>query len=129
LISKFLTQKMLLKVNITKKEPGVFVVPPEGSIDTETSPDLQRAIEPILNDETKVIILNKQGVNFITSMGLSIIFRTKQTLEAKKSILMVTNLQPKVQKVFELVKAIPDYIFATMEEADTHLDAFLAQNE
>jgi hypothetical protein len=31
--------------------------------------------------------------------------------------------------VFELVKVIPEYVFATMEQADTYLDAFLADVE
>lgn len=118
---------MAIEVDIKTKEPGVYIVSPVGSLDTETSRDLDKAIDPILKTSTKVIILDMKKVSFIASMGLSLIFKTKKTLEQMQGLLMVINLQPKVQKVFELVKAIPGSVFASMEEADTYLDSYLSK--
>jgi len=118
---------MALKITVNEKEPGVFVVSPAGPIDTENAHEFEQALKK--HSEAKAIILDMKKVTYITSMGLSVIFKTKLLLEQKKSVLLITNLPTRVQKVFELVKVIPEYVFATMQEADTYLDNFLADVE
>lgn len=118
---------MALKITSKEKEAGVFVVSPAGSIDTENAPEFEQVLKKF--SQAKAIILDMNKVTYITSMGLSVIFKTKQLLEQRKSVLLITNLPARVQKVFELVKVIPEYVFATMEQADTYLDTFLANVE
>ena len=120
---------MPLNITVTKKEPGVFTISPVGSIDSETYAKLEREIEKIMEPLTKAIILNMEGVTFISSMGLGVIFKTKKIMEEKKGTLVMTNLKPNIKKIFDLVKAIPSWMFETMEEADEYLDTFLAHKE
>lgn len=120
---------MGLKISVAIKETGVFIVKPAGEIDSVTCVELEGAIRPLLLPSTKAIIFDLSLVNFISSMGLSVIFKTKETVEKNKGTLVITNLQPKIKKVFEMVKVIPEYLFASMEEADTYLDKFLTEME
>ena len=116
---------MKLRVDIKKKEPGVFVVSPKGPVDSETYSLFEKELQSIV--DAKAIILDMAKLTYITSMGLSVIFKTKQNLQAQQAVLVITHLQPNVQKVFDLLRIIPEYVFTTMDEADGYLDNFLSQ--
>jgi len=116
-----------LKITTKEKEPGVYIVSPAGSIDSETAPEFEQAIQK--HSRAKAIILDLKKLTYITSMGLSAIFKAKKSLQEHQGVLVITNLPSQIQKVFELVKVIPEYVFTTMEEADTYLDTFLADIE
>ena len=51
------------------------------------------------------------------------IFRARKLLAARGGTLVLANAQPQVQKVFDIVKAVPlSEIFRSVEEADAYLD-------
>lgn len=120
---------MSLKVTVVKKQPEVFTVLAAGSIDSETYKDLEKEVKTVLDSSAKAIVFDMAGVTYISSMGLSVIFKTKAAIEAKGGTLAIINLSPRIKEVFEIVKVIPDYIFTNMEEADEYLDAFLSDME
>jgi len=116
-----------LKIIIDKKEKeGFFIFSLFGSLDSDTYQDFEKKINPILEKKPKGIVFNMEKLDYISSMGLSTIFKTKKAVEEGGGALAITNLAPSVKKVFEIVKAIPDYIFETMAEADEYLDATLS---
>ena len=117
---------MSLTVTVTKKEEGVFTVTPVGSIDTETHPILEEKLKPVLVASTKAVVLDLSGVDYVSSMGLSVIFRTKMTLTELRATLAIVNAQPQIKKVFDAVKVLPENYFSTMEEAEHYLDEFLS---
>ena len=120
---------MPLTVTVTKKESGIFTVSPAGSIDSETYMELEKEIRTIMDSSPKGIILNLEGVTFISSMGLRTIFMAREMMEEKKGTLVIANPQPKIKEMFDIVKVIPDSMFASLEEADEYLDAFLSEIE
>lgn len=120
---------MALEVEIIKKKEGVFTVALTGSIDSDTSSDLERELKPVLGSLTKAIVFDMAGVRYISSMGLGVIFKTKAALESNQGTLAITNIPPQIKEVFDVVKVIPDYVFTDMEKADDYLDAFLADLE
>lgn len=120
---------MPLTVTVAKKESGVFTVSPVGSIDSATYMELEKEIRTIMDSSPKAIILNLEGVTFISSMGLRTIFMAKEMIEKNKGTLVIANPQPKIKEMFEIVKVIPDSMFASMEEADEYLDTFLSEIE
>jgi anti-sigma B factor antagonist len=120
---------MGLSVKVTKKEKGVFVIAPEGSIDTETYLDLEKKYKEVIQSSATGIIFDMEKVTYISSMGLSTIFKARKEIEAVKGTLVITNLQPQIKRVFDVIKAIPDWIFESMKEADDYLDSFLERVE
>lgn len=117
---------MALKMNIEKKDDGSYVASLLGSLDTDTYIDFEAKLKSIITADTKGVILNMEGLTYISSIGFAAIFRSKQALEKNKGTLVVANLQPNVKKIFDAVKVIPESIFATLEEADDYLDRFIA---
>lgn len=113
---------MALEISITQKQVGAYIISPIGSIDTETCRNLEKSIEAVLDPNLKSLIMDMKGVDYISSLGLSIMFKTKDTLEKDGKLFLITNLQPQVKKVFEIVKALPTMnVFASVEEADDYL--------
>ncbi len=115
---------MPLEINITKKEEGVFIVDIFGSIDSMTYMDLEKKVEPILVSSTKRLLFNMEGVDYISSMGVSVILKTKKAMEKHGGTLVVINLKPQIKAVFETIRALPSIcVFESLEEVDNYLDA------
>lgn len=113
---------MTLEVNVDKKGEGTFAVSCFGSVDSITYRELEKTLAPFLIPSTKVLILNMEGVTYISSMGISVVLKTKKAIEENKGSFIMTNLQPQIRVVFEIIKALPNMrIFESMEEADEYL--------
>jgi anti-sigma B factor antagonist len=112
---------MSLKVEVIKEYEGAFTIVPEGAIDSETYSELEIKINSVLSASTKLFVFDMQKVNYICSMGLGVIFKTKETLEKNGGSIIITSLQPQVKKVFDILKALPQRIFKNMEEVDAYI--------
>ena len=114
---------MQLDVTVKEKEKGVFIISPIGSLDSDTCLILEKKADPVLNLKAKVIILNMQGVDYISSAGLGVIFKIKKALKQNHGKLYIVNLTPTVKKVFDIINALPQQdIFVSVEELDNYLD-------
>ena len=114
---------MALKVNVEKRKEDIYVVKANGHIDTDTYLQFDEKIKPMLNASTKALILDMTDVSYISSAGLTVIFNAKKVIEENKGNFIVTNLQPQIKKVFDIVRALPkESVFVSMEEVDSYLD-------
>jgi len=114
---------MPLKVKTAKRGPGVIVVSPIGSIDANTYSVLDEKMDAILKDPPDVIIFDMEFADYISSTGIRVLLKTKKALKATKGRMVFMNLQPQIQKVFDILKAIPTLkVFASIEELDNYLD-------
>jgi len=114
---------MALKVNVEKRKEDIYVVKANGHIDTDTYLQFEEKIKPLLNASTKALILDMTDVSYISSAGLTVIFNAKKVIEENKGNFIVTNLQPQIKKVFDIVRALPkESVFVSMEEVDSYLD-------
>ena len=115
---------MPLKVNVTKKEEGSFVISCLGSIDSLTYTELEKKLDALLVSSTRVLILNMEGVDYISSIGVSLVFKTKKAMDEHGGAFILTNLKPQIKAVFEVVKALPTMrVFESIEEADEYLSS------
>jgi len=114
---------MHLTVTVTEKTPGVFSFSPVGSIDTNTYGLLEEKVNFILKGFTKTLIFDMEGVNYISSAGIRVIFKAQKSLKQKDGQFLMTNLQPQVKKVFEIINALPTLkVFSSIQELDRYLD-------
>jgi len=115
---------MALKTVITKRTEGAYIVTLEGRLDGDTYTQFDEKIKPILSPETKVLILDMKNLRYVSSAGLSVIFAAKKVLQAQESVFLMTNLQPQIKKVFEIVKGLDkEAILPNMRDVDEYLDA------
>lgn len=116
---------MELKVNIIKKSGGRVIVSPFGPIDTDTHEALKAKIDPLLGPETRALILDMTNVDYISSIGLSLVFQIKGALESTGRAFVMAHLQPNVQRIFKAVKMMLGPFVASLKEADIYLDDYL----
>jgi anti-sigma B factor antagonist len=113
---------MALEIEVTQKDKGVYVVSLLGSLDSATYLELEGVLKPLLVPSTSALILNLAALEYLSSMGVSVIFKTKKAIEAQGSSFMMTNLQPQIKRVFEIIRALPDVsVFESLQEADRYL--------
>lgn len=113
---------MPLTVNVVRREYGVSIVSPCGEIDTVTAPVLEREMETVIAGSPRVLILDMNGVEYISSAGLSALIRARKAMKEGKAELVIVNLRPRVRRVFEIVNALPrEQIFESTEEMDRYL--------
>lgn len=114
---------MSLKVKTTSKGPGVYVISPIGSIDGNTHSILGERLDEILAEQPDVLIFDMEFADYLSSTGIRVLLKTKKALKETDSRMVFMNLQPQIQKVFNILKAIPSLeVFASMEELDKYLD-------
>ena len=97
-----------------------------GRLDTHSYPQLDAELAPVLNGgdpPVMSLVLDLAGLNYISSAGIRSIFKARKALTARNGKLLVVNPQPQIQKVFDVVKAVPmSDIFTSVAEADAYLD-------
>ena len=114
---------MPLKVKSTERDAGVFTVSPIGSIDAHTHSALEEKVDEILAQKPDVIIFDMEFADYISSTGIRVLLKTKKALKETDGRMVFMNLQPQIQKVFDILKAIPSLkVFASIEELDNYLD-------
>lgn len=112
---------MSLKVDITQKTPGIIIMSFTGPIDATTQAIFQKEVDSVLDMSPKVLIFDFAGVTFINSSGLGMIFKAKKVL-AKTGEFSLANLQPQIQTVLDIMKALPNQqVFASTKEMDSYL--------
>jgi anti-sigma B factor antagonist len=115
---------MALKVKSYSKQPGVVVVSPIGSINADTYRILEEKVDEILESPPDVIIFDMEFADYISSTGIRVLLKTKKAMKATNGRIVFMNLQPQIQKVFDILKAIPSLkVFASIQELDQYLDS------
>jgi anti-sigma B factor antagonist len=116
---------MPLTLRVSKDADGQTVrVHPAGSLDSTTAPTLERELTPLIGGTLKALVLDMEGVTFVSSAGIRVILAARKQMADRGGSLLIANLQPSVAKAFEIVRAIPDMaIFRNIGELDDYLAA------
>ncbi len=110
---------MALTIRSIEESIGVFKVSPVGSLDSNTSPILEQKINYLLDSAAKAIVFDLKDLAYITSAGIRMLILTKKAMKKRQGKFAVINPQPQVEKVFEILNAIPVFnIFKESVAAD-----------
>lgn len=114
-----------LRTAISPPNNGVQQVAVGGRLDTHTYAELDQALAPVLADPAITsLVLDLAGLDYISSAGIRSVFKARKALAVRNGKVLVVNPQPQIQKVFDMVKAVPlGEIFTSVAEADAYLDA------
>lgn len=119
---------MSLDINVEKKRDYVYIVKLKGSLDSETYQALQKELDEIISEKTKALIFDMSNLNYISSVGIGLVIKTKKSLEEKHANFAMTNLKPQIKKVFDVMKILPIIdIFDDMPEADKYIDQIIKE--
>ncbi len=119
---------MPLEIQIHKdigpQSAGRVTVRLAGSLDTATSPDLERQLTPVLAEAVKDVVFDLAQLKFISSAGLRVFAGTRKTLKERGGQTSFVNLQPQIQEVFDIIKSLPGVaVFQDLAEMDRYLAA------
>lgn len=116
---------MSLDIRIEPPVKGNQYVFLAGRLDTQSYAQLDQRLAPLLQapPQAYVLVLELSALDYISSAGIRSIFKARKALSPRGGKVLVVNPQPQIQKVFDLVKAVPmNEIFASTAEADAYLD-------
>ena len=98
---------MQLTIRTRQTKANVITLTPQGPVNGNTYMLLDKTIAGILGEPIKVLILDMEGVGLVSSAGVGTIMKAKTSLAKKGAELVMTNLQPQVKKVFEIIRLLP----------------------
>ena len=113
---------MGLSIQQGAKHPKSTTMTLSGQINSETSGKLDREMRGLLQQGVRSLVLDLAQVDFVSSAGIGVILNTKKGLEEWGGHLALINLQPQVEKAFEVMALLPTLnIFKNVEELDEYL--------
>lgn len=115
---------MSLRIHIGERIQDRQVVVIEGRLDSISYHELDRQITPAIEDaEVNTLVFDLAKLDYISSAGIRSVFRARKALAARGGRVLIVNPQAQVEKVFDIVKAVPvKEIFRSTEELDHYLD-------
>lgn len=114
---------MALSIGIEDRTAGAHVITLTGRLDTNTAPDLDRALDTLLPAaEVRRLVFDLERLEYLSSAGIRCFIRARKQLEGRHGRVALVNPQPPVRKVLEIVKAMPlNGIFSSTAELDAYL--------
>ena len=114
---------MPLTIGTTEQKPGLIEIALGGRLDTETSPQLEKKLTEVLSQPVRAVRFEMSLLEYISSMGIRVLFKAFKTLRAKKAMFLLVNPQPQIKKVLEIAQALPkEAVFESVQEADDYFD-------
>ena len=116
---------MELSTNITiDEENSVARVALVGALNTDTAPAFEERLQTLVEKSYTLTVLDMKDLDYISSAGLRVIFKAAKQTKVAGNRLAAANRKPHIDKVFEILKALPDMaVFANDQELDEYLDA------
>ena len=116
---------MELTTNISvDEENSVAKVALVGALNTDTAPAFELRLDEVVAQNHQLTVLDMKDLDYISSAGLRVIFKAAKAVRAAGNTMAAANRKPQIDKVFEILKALPDMaVFANDQELDDYLDA------
>ncbi len=99
-----------------------------GALNTDTAPGFETRLREVVAKGLQLTVLDMKDLDYISSAGLRVIFKAAKEVKSAGHRLAAANRKPHIDKVFEILKALPDMaVFANDEEMDDYLDSMQEQ--
>lgn len=119
---------MALQVDILQKAKDAYTASLAGSLDNTTYQLLDAELKPILDGDVYLLVFDMDRLEYLSSAGVRSILQARAAVEKNDGKVVFVNLQPQIQMVFDIIKAIPSVqVFADVVELDAYLDAMQKQ--
>lgn len=111
-----------IKQNLDRRTDGSVTLMLNGSLDTATAPELERQLNAIMDERIKDLVFDLTELKFISSAGLRVFSTARKRIKEHGGQTSFVNMQPQIQEVFEIMKALPGVaVFKNMAEFDHYL--------
>ena len=86
----------------TRTERGITVVALAGSLDSNTSPEAQQALDGILAAGGRKLVIDFTALDYISSAGLRVLLGAAKRLNGPDGTLRLFGLNATVKEVFQI---------------------------
>ena len=94
----------------------------DGKLDTTTAPEFEKQLQEILSQPVGFLLLDLGNLSYISSAGIRSILFAHQEMAKRKGEVLLTNLQPQIHQVMDIVGVLPSLtVLGTEKEADEYL--------
>ena len=108
----------------THESAGVVTVHVGGSLDSTTAAQLEERVAAVRAKNPKALVLDLTDLSYISSAGVRVIVATHKAMKAADRSMALTNMQPQIRRVFEIIMALPSLnVFESPQELDRYLAA------
>ena len=115
---------MSLTMKIENRMPGCHVVKLIGRLDGTTYAECESKISSLLVPETKTLMFDMTNLDYISSMGLRVVLKTRKFIEGNGGSVHMIQMQPQIEKVFKIANLLNGImLFASIKEADDYFEA------
>ena len=115
---------MSLEITINPEANNSKRISLSGNLDSNTAPELQQRIDAEINGTVSTTIMDFKNLDFLSSAGLRVIFKTAKVMDNSGGKFLLVNLQAQIKKVFEIINALEGMnIFQNQDELDEYLTA------
>ena len=113
---------MALTIRRTVNRAHAVTLTLSGKIDTQTAEQLDRDLRGLTAGGVRSIVLDMAGVEFVSSAGVGTLLKAKASLTRAGGDLFMLNLQPQIQRAFDIMKLLPAMnVFRNVKELDDYL--------
>ena len=114
-----------VEINEQKSVAKVSLI---GALNTDTARAFEARLQEVVAQGMQVTVLDMKELDYISSAGLRVIFKAAKQVKAAGNRLAAANRRPHIDKVFEILKALPDMaVFANDQEMDEYLASIQEQ--
>jgi anti-sigma B factor antagonist len=75
----------------------------KGYLDAHTAPQLENALQELIDEKRYKIIVNFKELNYISSAGLGVFMGFIEDVRENQGDIKLTNMTPKIYRVFDLL--------------------------
>lgn len=106
---------------VHRNEEDLVILDLKGFLDAHTAPTLESALQTCLDTQKYKIVVNFKDLTYISSAGLGVFMGFIEEVRQKKGDIKLTNMSPKIFRVFDLLGFPALYeILQTEEEAKSN---------
>lgn len=103
---------------VTDNTQAASVMNVKGRVDSETAPELDSALSNLLADGRNKIVLNLQGVDFLSSAGLRAMVKALKEAQGSGGDVRLASVSEPIEVILRTVGMMQMFkMFSTTEEA------------
>jgi len=115
---------MPIYIDVDSRRQYLLTVSLRGRLDNDTVAAFDKTMLEVFDSKPRALVFEMSGLKYISSVGIRSLFNVQKAMNFTGSEIRFVGLQPSVQKVFEIVKAVDiNSVFANTEELDAYLDS------
>ena len=86
----------------TERTDGALIAKAEGRIDGVNARDFEEALTTAISGDDKAVVMDLEGLSYISSAGLRVILLIAKTLRKREADFMLCSLSDPIREVFEI---------------------------